>query len=145
MSTSPYDRKKNNKPPAKLTNNKATREEIKNMGAIHMTRDKMAYLLGVAPSTLNAFIAKHPMIKALIEEGKALSGFNVRTTAYNMATSGKNPDMTKFWLKTQEGFRENDRLELTGKDGEDIKIMTKTQQDQEIEKLMDLYNRFKDK
>lgn len=33
----------------------------------------------------------------------------VRKRAFEMATDGKNPAMTIFWLKTREGFREKDR------------------------------------
>jgi hypothetical protein len=37
-----------------------------------------------------------------------------------MATSGRNPDMTKFWLKTRAKWKETSGIEITTKeDGSD--------------------------
>ena len=51
-----------------------------------------------------------------------------------MATSGTMPVMTIFWLKVREGWRENDRLEITGKDGGPIE-MTSVERKARIKKL----------
>ena len=46
----------------------------------------------------------------------------VAKQALNMATSGRHPDMTKFWLKTQAKWKEATTIELTGKDGGAVEI-----------------------
>lgn len=46
----------------------------------------------------------------------------VSKKALEMALSGQHPDMTKFWLKTQAGWRETSNVEITGKDGGAIEI-----------------------
>jgi hypothetical protein len=46
----------------------------------------------------------------------------VSKKALEMALSGNHPEMTKFWLKTQAGWRETNNVEITGKDGGAIEI-----------------------
>jgi hypothetical protein len=46
----------------------------------------------------------------------------VSKKALEMALSGNHPEMTKFWLKTQAGWRETSNVEVTGKDGGAIEI-----------------------
>lgn len=59
-----------------------------------------------------------------LREGKAETRTKVARTAYQMAVSGETPAMTMFWLKTQCGWRETDRHELTGADGKDLTAQT---------------------
>jgi hypothetical protein len=52
-----------------------------------------------------------------IETGAARVNAEVARVALGMALSGANPDMTKFWLKTQAGWVETKRIETTGANG----------------------------
>lgn len=124
MPQSPYDPKKSGRGVSKELTPKDI-EQLEKMGSMGMPIYQMAYLLGMHTETLRRWIKKIPEAQRAMELGKATSSYNVRATLYNMASSGDNFQATKFWLKTQEGFRETDRLELTGKDGEEIKVMNK--------------------
>lgn len=46
----------------------------------------------------------------------------VARQALAMATSGKNPDMTKFWLKTRAKWKETSSVEIVNKDGDKAEV-----------------------
>jgi hypothetical protein len=48
----------------------------------------------------------------------------VAKAALEMALSGRNPDMTKFWLKTRAKWKETSAIELTGRDGGPMETVT---------------------
>ena len=48
----------------------------------------------------------------------------VAKVALSMALSGQSADMTKFWLKTQAGWRETNNIELTGANGAPLELTT---------------------
>lgn len=92
-------------------------DQMKVMSGLGMPSDQMAAIFSISKDTLERAIKRQPDARAALEKGRAMASTNVRQTAYKMATSGNNPSMTMFWLKTREGFRETDRLEVTGADG----------------------------
>ena len=46
-----------------------------------------------------------------LQQGRITAGAKIRGVAYKMATSGKNPIMTMFWLKTRAKWSNEMRLE----------------------------------
>jgi hypothetical protein len=44
--------------------------------------------------------------------GRDIANTNVATTAYKMATNGKNPTMTQFFLKARAGWSEKTQIEF---------------------------------
>lgn len=52
-----------------------------------------------------------------LAEAKALCNCQVIQTAFRMATSGRVPAMTMFWLKTQAHWRETTHIEHSGEVG----------------------------
>lgn len=56
-----------------------------------------------------------------LRKGKAVAGSKITETLYNRAISGDNSCLI-FWCKTQLGFRDSSRIELTGADGGAIKM-----------------------
>lgn len=111
------------------------RELIKGFGAIGLNYKQMSTLLKVSEDTLKRAFKKDPSLRQLLEEGKDSASASVRNSAYKMATSGKSPGMTIFWLKTREGWCET--INLAGHDGGPIKTvnMTPEQMDAEIARL----------
>lgn len=91
--------------------------QIETMAGLGMSGQDIAHVMGISRSTLykrlNDTGLSSDTIKAQRKKGVA----KVRQTLYQMATSGKVPAATFFYLKTIGGLREKDRVELTGKDG----------------------------
>lgn len=56
-----------------------------------------------------------------LRKGKAIAGSKITETLYNRAINGDNSCLI-FWCKTQLGFRETSRFEVTGADGGAIKM-----------------------
>lgn len=52
-----------------------------------------------------------------LDYGREKANGEVGNTLYRMAVSGEYPQVSMFWAKTRMGWRETDRLEMTGKDG----------------------------
>lgn len=99
---------------------------------------KWEHDISIAVETLSGYgcqnhqIAVHPKvnvhIKALLriyrkelDRGKAMACAKVGETLYKGAVSGKNPAYTIFFAKTQMGWSERSRLELSGPGGGPIK------------------------
>jgi len=56
-----------------------------------------------------------------LRKGRAAAGSKITETLYNRAINGDNSCLI-FWCKTQLGFRETSRFEVTGADGGAIKM-----------------------
>lgn len=65
----------------------------------------IAQVLGIAPRTLR----KHYAVE--LENGREIALAAVVNVAYKLAVSGNCPAATFFYLKTQGGWRETDRVE----------------------------------
>lgn len=140
---------------------------VERASTIRTPLDDIAIILGVSGATLERMIARDPAVKEAVERGRAKGGQVVRTTLFNLATGytkeverpynhplgdgqwerriekvkvrvEPNPFMLAFLAKTQYGFRENDRLEISGPGGGPIPIdqMKKHQRDERIDKLI---------
>jgi hypothetical protein len=56
--------------------------------------------------TLERMQKRDKRVKVAIEKGRAIAEASVTKTAFDMATSGKHPVMTIFWLKTRAKWKE---------------------------------------
>lgn len=89
------------------------RQEIKALIGMGLTVQQVAHVKGLSHDTLQ----RHH--RDDIDQGKPLALAKVVDTAFKLATNGKCPAMTMFWLKTQAGWREkNYELGNNGKGGE---------------------------
>jgi hypothetical protein len=75
-------------------------EEIEMMAGLGLTQQQIADIKDICVDTLRKYA--RPQLK----RGKSKGIGNVAKTAYQMATSGKSPAMTMFFLKTQAQWRE---------------------------------------
>lgn len=95
-------------------------QEIETMAGLGMRDRDIAAIKELSQATLQRRCGKR------LKLGRAKAKTNVQQTAYNMAKSGDFPTMTMFWLKTRCGWREKNRVELTGKDGKPLTAVTAT-------------------
>lgn len=83
-------------------------KDVTILAAVGMTWDMIAAKTSIGKTTLQ----KSQKIKDAYHLGRANSAASVGSVAYKMAMSGKSADMTKFWLKTQCGWKENDEQKI---------------------------------
>jgi len=119
---------------------------IEKMASVRMPMVTIAGFLDVSKDCLEKRAKKDKVLQAAIDKGRTKGTMKVYQTAFQLATGYKrarevfdqekgkmktlyedvppDPVMLKFWLKTQEKWRETDRLELTGKDGAPLTVAT---------------------
>jgi malonyl CoA-acyl carrier protein transacylase len=90
-------------------------KQIASLAGIGLNTEQIASVMGMSRETLKRRIKETDTEP--IKNGRALALSNVGKTLYQMAVSGKNPAATFFYLKTRGGWREKDRVEVTGRDG----------------------------
>lgn len=76
------------------------------LAGIGCTLDQIANIFGISSATLDRRIADNPDVRDALEKGRAEAASKVLSTAFKMATSGKSPWMTGFWLKCKLGWKE---------------------------------------
>ena len=89
--------------------------ELEKLAAI-LRLDQIADFFGMANSTLRRKMAEDEGIKSAYKRGKAKAVSGVGQTLLSLAKAG-NITAICFYLKTQAGWRETDRMEHTGADG----------------------------
>jgi hypothetical protein len=88
---------------------KYTPEEIKMLeryAGLGATHKQMAHIVGVCLRAFEQHLEIYPELRAAVDVGAAHSAMQVMQTAFTMATSGEQPAMTIFWLKTRCQWRE---------------------------------------
>ena len=121
---------------------------LEGMAAIRLPNEQIARILGVSRETFEKHLKRNKAARLALEKGKAQGSQKVHQTAFQLATGytrqyeqewfnpktkqwetriarevvPPDPKMLQFWLKTQEKWRETDRLELTGPDGAPLKV-----------------------
>ena len=79
----------------------ANRQMAKTLAAYGVPHDQIARQIGLrSPKTLRRHFRRE------LDVGAAEANARVAQTAYQMATSGKHPGMTAFWLKVRAGWND---------------------------------------
>lgn len=81
-------------------------DQVRKMAGMGMNISQMGAVLGVSKSTMERRQNDQPELAEAIEKGRAEASLAVRSSAFKMATSGKSPAMTIFWLKVRDQWRE---------------------------------------
>jgi hypothetical protein len=89
-----------------------------------------AKALGIHEHTLRKFFRQE------LDHGKVVCTSHVVGALYNNAVVKGNVTAQIFWLKSQAGWREADRLELTGANGKSLENLTDTDKEQRIMNAM---------
>ena len=125
---------------------------IETVAGLGLNLGQIAAYVGVSRVTFDRYRKEHPRIDDAIDRGKAVAIAAVAQTAYKMATNGKNPGMTAFFLKCRAGWQEKNKLDIThnvktsfvtqiGADGV-LKKVVADKQDIGTEEAEALYNEF---
>ena len=87
--------------------------------AAYLTQDQIADYFGISDKTLREMMLRDEDISTAYKRGKARA---VGSIAQSLLTKARNGDTTSqiFYLKTQAGWRETQKLEHTGPDGEPL-------------------------
>lgn len=101
--TAAAPKKRNNK---KVEFTDAQVKQLEVLAGLGVPTHQMAAIMDVSPATLDRVIARDKKVAEAILKGAAEASATVRSTAFKMATSGKWPAMTIFWLKVRERWRE---------------------------------------
>jgi hypothetical protein len=96
------------------------RKQVSVMAGIGLTHDQIADVMGISDETLRKYYSKELKISASVMTAQ------VANNLYSIATSKGQGSVSAaiFWMKTRGGWREKDRIEVTGKDGEPIQIQS---------------------
>ncbi|WP_238547864.1 hypothetical protein [Meridianimarinicoccus roseus] len=104
--------------PIELT--EAQRAEVETLAAL-LNQDQIADYLGVSRRTFHAICGRDEDVAARYKRGKAKAIAHVANGLLQKARGGDTTSMI-FYLKTQAGWRETDRLEHTGAEGGPIAL-----------------------
>ena len=86
--------------------------KIEKLAGYGLDMEKIAMLWGKCERTFYRYLKNNDTFKQAIQRGRAMANSKVAQTAYEMATSGESEGMTKFWLKTQAGWKEVSKMEF---------------------------------
>lgn len=95
-----------------------TRRTVSVLAGVGTKHSVIASSIGVSVNTLKAHYRQE------LTDGREIANAKVVDTLFRMATSGRVPAATFFWAKTQMGWRETERVEHVGANGEPIKAET---------------------
>jgi hypothetical protein len=76
------------------------RNQVETMVGLGLTADDVCNVMGFSRATLFKYFRDELAV------GYSVAKTNVTQKAFEMATSGKTPAMTMFWLKCRAGWRE---------------------------------------
>lgn len=97
-------------------------EDVEGYAARGLTKDQIAWALGINPCTLYDKQNKYPELELALERGKATGVAIVANAHFIAATAQNNIAAQQFFLRTRGGFHEVQKTELTGKDGGPIEV-----------------------
>lgn len=115
--------------------------EVEVLAAMGLPLAHISAYFRVSVATFHRAVKKSQAARDALENGRRRGDIKVIDTAFKMATDGKHPKMTMFWLKTRCGWRETTRLELTGPNGEPLAAsgqLTAEQRQKRIQKLLSI-------
>jgi hypothetical protein len=87
------------------------RELVRDLAGYGLRNDQVANVMGMGKMTLIAHYQED------LEVGRARAINTVAKTLYAMATDGEHPNETKFYLKTQAGWKEATQIEFPDENG----------------------------
>lgn len=90
--------------------------EVSRLASYGLTQEQIADFFGLSESKLRRQFMDDPVLYDAYKKGRAEALSKVAQTVYEKAIGG-NVACAFFYLKTQAGWRETERVEMTGKDG----------------------------
>lgn len=81
--------------------------QVSVMACLGLDPKDIALVMNIELNVLKLFYSKELKVTALMANAM------VARTAFQLATNGRCPDMTKFWLKSQAGWKEQSHVDVT--------------------------------
>lgn len=110
--------------------------QIETMAGIGLKARHIAAVLGIDRATLYRRLRETTGSLATIQKGRGVALSQVAKTAYSLAVSGKVPAMTMFYLKTQGGWREKDRVSV-----DPIKVQVSAAKEEDVDRELERLRR----
>ena len=107
----------------------ADRYQVQSMAGLGLKNDQIAIIMNMSLSHLQTIYQEDLYI------GRAKGVAQVAGVLFEMATDKEHPNETKFYLKTQAGWREATQIEFPDKDGNPQDISTKPMIEMSAEKM----------
>jgi len=103
-----------------------TDEDIKKVEGLasSLTQQQIADYFGICVNTLKRLMEDNPQISDSYRRGKAMAVIDVAGSLIREAKNG-NVQAAQFYLKTQAGWKETERREISGIDGAPIETDNK--------------------
>lgn len=95
---------------------------IEKLSSLGLNKMAVAGFFGMSDRNLRLLFKAHPEYEEAFLRGQSLVFGRIMVEGVNLALNG-DKDMIKFFLKTRADHSEVSRIEHTGKDGEDIKVV----------------------
>lgn len=84
-----------------------------------LNQGQIATKLGISESTLGRILKRDPAILTAYKTAALIPDEQVIGAGFKMATSGKSPMMTMFWLTSRCGFKKMSSIEITSPNDSD--------------------------
>lgn len=107
-------------PPKPIELTDTQRQEVETLAAL-LNQEQIADYLGISRRTFQAILERDEEVAARYKRGKAKAIAHVANGLLQKARSGDTVSSI-FYLKTQAGWRETERLEHSGPDGSPIEV-----------------------
>ena len=113
---------------------------IKACAQHQMLEPKIASMFGMSQDTWRRLKKNNPAVQQILDEGRAYGEAIVHQTAFEMATSGKSPFFTKFWLQVHSGWTDRQRIDLNVNVSGAVKLdeMKPEERTERLNKLLEL-------
>lgn len=86
--------------------------QMETLGGLAISIAQSARMFGITPAALFERMRNYPQVREAYERGLAKTNTKVSETAYKLATSGRNSDMTKWWLSIKGGWRDTHHIQI---------------------------------
>lgn len=113
--------------------------EVEKLAGLGLTRKQIADSLGISETTLYSRRQESGEFDAAIKRGAAKGIQTVANSLFQNAVVNNNSTSQIFFLKARAGWRDTDRLEITGKDGAPIELKS-AESEKRIQELMSILN-----
>lgn len=95
--------------------------EVERLAQVCDNEEEIALALGISYATLRNRKKEFSSFSTAIKRGRAKANAFVGGKLMSLIREG-NPAATIFYMKSRCGWKETDRKEITGKDGEPVKV-----------------------
>lgn len=89
-------------------------KQLETAAGLGLNEREICKMFFISRATLHRRMAEFPEVNEAIHRGRITSKMAVRASAYKMATDGKHPAMTMFWLKFFDRHVEDPDVEEGG-------------------------------